>query len=78
MKTMTCRELGGACDIKFQAETFGEMAELSMQHGMEMMQQKDEAHLKAMENMKKIMKNPEKMNEWFQLKKIEFDTLDED
>lgn len=27
VKTMTCRELGGACDIKLQAETFGEMAE---------------------------------------------------
>jgi len=32
MKTMTCRQLGGAFDIKFQAETFGEMSELSMQH----------------------------------------------
>jgi hypothetical protein len=35
MKTMTCKQLGGACDIMFQAETFGEMSELSMQHGME-------------------------------------------
>ncbi len=29
MKTMTCRQLGGACDKKFHAETFDEMAELS-------------------------------------------------
>lgn len=49
-----------------------------MQHGMKMMQQNDEDHLKAMENMKAIMQNPEKMNEWFKLKKIEFDLLPED
>ena len=78
MKTMTCKQLGGACDIKLQAETFGEMAELSMQHGMEMMQQNEEAHLKAMTNMKEIMQNPATMNQWFTERKSEFDALDED
>ncbi len=29
MKTMTCKQLGGACDKEFQANTFEEMAELS-------------------------------------------------
>ena len=29
MKTMTCRQLGGACDLGFRAESFEEMAELS-------------------------------------------------
>ncbi|SGZ03445.1 hypothetical protein [Moritella viscosa] len=29
MKTMTCNQLGGACDEKFQAESFDEIAELS-------------------------------------------------
>ena len=78
MKTMTCKQLGGACDVKFQAETFGQMAELSMQHGMEMMQANDEAHLKAMTNMKEIMQNPATMNQWFEERKAEFDALDED
>ena len=27
MKTMKCKELGGACDEEFQAETFEEIAE---------------------------------------------------
>jgi len=36
MKTMTCRQLGGACDVEFHAETFQKMARLSKQHGMEM------------------------------------------
>lgn len=34
MKTMTCKQLGGACDKEFHAQTFEEMAELSKQHGM--------------------------------------------
>jgi len=78
MKIMTCRELGGACEIKLQAETFGQITELSMQHGIEMMQQNDEAHMKAIQNMKEIMKNPLTMNEWFAMKKAEFDALPED
>jgi len=78
MKTMTCKELGGACDIKIQAASFGEMNELSMQHSMEMVQQNDEAHIKAIQNMKEIMQNPMMMNEWFAMKKAEFDALPED
>ena len=29
MKTMTCRQLGGACDKEFRANTFEEIAEQS-------------------------------------------------
>ena len=43
MKTMTCKQLGGACEMAFHAETFEEMAELSKQHGIEMYQQQDQA-----------------------------------
>ena len=78
MKTMTCRELGGACDIKIQAETFGQMAELSMQHGMEMMQENDEAHMKAIANMKEIMQDPRTMSQWLAERKAEFDALEDD
>ena len=78
MKTMTCKQLGGACDIKLQAETFGQMTEISMQHGIEMMQQNDEAHMKAITNMKEIMQNPATMNQWFEERKAEFDALPED
>ena len=48
MKTMTCMQLGGACDKEFSAGTFGEIAELSKAHGSEMFQSGDEAHLQAM------------------------------
>ncbi len=75
MKTMTCNQLAGACDKEFHAETFEEMAELSKQHGMEMFQQQDEAHLQAMKAMKDLMKEPGAMQSWFENKKKEFDAL---
>lgn len=50
MKTMSCKQLGGACDLEFSANTFEEMAELSKQHGMEMFKNQDSAHLAAMNN----------------------------
>ena len=40
---MTCRQLGGACDLEFRAASFEEMAELSKQHGMEMAEKRDAA-----------------------------------
>jgi len=78
MKTMTCKQLGGACDKEFQANTFEEMAELSKKHGMEMFQAGDEAHLEAMQKMQGLMQSPDAMSEWFDGKRKEFDALSED
>ena len=75
MKTMTCRQLGGACDMEFHANTFEEMAELSKKHGMEMFQKGDKPHLEAMSKMQELMKSPEDMNAWFDNKRKEFDAL---
>ncbi|MBU3966446.1 MAG: DUF1059 domain-containing protein [Euryarchaeota archaeon] len=78
MKTMTCKQLGGACDKEFHADTFEEMAEVSKKHGTEMYQKGDEEHLKAMEEMKKLMNDPKALKEWFESKRKEFDVLPED
>ena len=75
MKTMTCKQLGGACDQEFHADTFKEMAELSKNHSMEMFRNRDDAHLKAMMEMQKLMESPEKMNAWFDNKMKEFEAL---
>ena len=75
MKTMTCKQLGGACDKEFNANTFEEISGISKQHAMEMFQKKDGAHLKAMNEMQELMKKPEVMKEWFENKKKEFDAL---
>jgi len=75
MKRMTCRQLGGACDLGFRAETFEEMAELSRAHGMEMLNQGDAQHLEAMEAMKSLMADPAAMATWFEGKRAEFEAL---
>lgn len=75
MKTMTCKQLGGACDKEFHAQTFEEMAEMSKQHGAEMFTKGDKAHLAAMNQMQELMKSPEAMNKWFESKKQEFEDL---
>lgn len=75
MKTMTCKQLGGACDLEFSAESFEAIAEQSKKHGMEMFQKGDEAHLKAMNEMQAMMQNPNAMNEWFENKRKEFEAL---
>lgn len=78
MKTMTCKQLGGACDLKFRAATFEEMGELSKQHGMAMREQQDPAHLAAMKEMGERMKNPGDMEKWYDAKRQEFDQLPEE
>jgi predicted small metal-binding protein len=75
MKTMNCNQLGGACEKKFSAETFEEVAQMTKQHGMEMFQKQDEAHLNAMSKMQELMKTPEEMEKWFESKRKEFEAL---
>jgi hypothetical protein len=35
MKTMTCKQSGGACEKEFIANSFDEIAEMSKTHGMD-------------------------------------------
>ena len=78
MKTMSCIQLGGACNKEFHANTFTEIVELSKAHGMEMFQQQDKDHLEAMSRIQKLMQKPEEMAEWFESKKKEFEALADD
>ena len=75
MKKMTCNQLGGACDEVFSAETFDEIAALSKKHGMLMFVKRDEAHLKAIDKMREMMKTPGAMKSWFDSKRKEFEAL---
>jgi len=77
MKIMTCKQLGGACDKEFHANSFEEIAEMSKHHGMEMFQKRDEAHLDAMNQMQQLMKEPGSMKAWFNGKRKEFEDLPE-
>lgn len=78
MKTMTCKQLDGACDKQFQANSFEEIAEQSKKHGMEMSQKGDEKHIAAMNEMRQLMTAPDAMKEWFENKRKEFEALPDD
>lgn len=75
MKMMTCRQLGGACEHEFHAESFDEMATLSQAHARAMFAANDSAHRAAMEAMSLIMANPSAMIAWMDDKKHLFDSL---
>ncbi|MBT3954003.1 MAG: DUF1059 domain-containing protein [Rhodobacterales bacterium] len=75
MKTMTCKQLGGACDKTFSADTFDEIVTMSKRHGMEMFEKNDKSHLDAMEEISILMQDQSKMQEWFNQKKEEFNAL---
>lgn len=75
MKTMTCKQLGGACDKTFSADTFDEIVTMSKHHGMEMFEKNDKSHLDAMEEISVLMQDQSKMHEWFNQKKEEFNAL---
>ena len=74
---MTCKQLGGACNLEFKADTFDEIAELSKKHGIKMFQKNDESHLQAMTEMQELMKNPNAMKAWFDGKRKMFEALPE-
>jgi hypothetical protein len=78
MKTMTCKELGGACSQTFSANTFDEIAMMASKHGREMVQQGDVAHVNAMNEMRNAMTSPEAMNAWMDEKRNAFNALAND
>ena len=78
MKTMTCKQLGGACEKEFSANTFKKIAEMSKNHGIEMFKIGDKPHLQAMNEMKELsMRSSDAHNEWFENKRKEFNALPE-
>lgn len=77
MKKLTCKDLGGACELEFRANSFEEIVELSKKHGMEMFQKQDIEHLAAMSAIKELMKNPQAMTAWFESKRKMFEQTPE-
>jgi hypothetical protein len=77
MKTMTCKQLGGACDQTFSANTFDEISMMVSKHAREMVKQGDAAHINAMNEMRSAMTSPEAMNAWMDEKRSAFNALPE-
>ncbi|WP_276371758.1 DUF1059 domain-containing protein [Chryseolinea sp. H1M3-3] len=78
MKTMTCKQLGGACNQTFSANTFDEIAMMVSKHAREMVQQGDAAHIAAMNEMRSTMTSPEATNAWMNEKRNAFNSLPND
>jgi hypothetical protein len=74
MKSMTCNQLGGACEQVFSGESFDDLAAQSQQHGKEMFGANDAPHMAAMGKMMELMKSGE-MDSWMAARKVEFEAL---
>jgi predicted small metal-binding protein len=77
MKTMTCKQLGGACDQTFSANSFDEIAMMVSKHAREMVQNGEPAHVEAMNEMRSNMASPEAMKAWMDDKRKMFDASPE-
>ena len=78
MKSISCRELGGACDMVFRGRSFEEVAEQSQIHGAQMKDAADPEHMQAMDDMMAILESG-KVDEWITAKMDFFELLpDED
>lgn len=78
MKTMTCKQLGGACNQTFRANSFDELAMMVSKHAREMVAQGDAAHIEAMNDMRKRMTSPDATNAWMDEKRKLFESLPND
>ncbi|NKY55532.1 DUF1059 domain-containing protein [Nocardia flavorosea] len=65
MKTMTCRQLGGPCDLELSAETADEIIKAQDRHLREAARHGDKAHEPAHEEMKGRWKHPMKAMGWY-------------
>jgi predicted small metal-binding protein len=75
MKTMTCRQLGGACDLQLQGETADEVIKAQDKHLREAVGAGDTAHQQALDDMKGRWKHPIKGMGWYKDTKRKFAEL---
>ena len=75
---MTCKQLGGACDETFSANSFDEIAMMVSKHAREKVQNGDVAHIDAMNEMRSRMTSPEATKTWMDDKRKAFDALPAD
>lgn len=78
MKTMTCEQLGGACDLALHGDTADEVIQQQDKHLKEVVAGGDEAHKDALNAMKARWKNPIKGLGWYRDTKRRFADLPED
>ena len=78
MKTMTCAQLGGACDLALRGETADDVIKAQDRHLREAVAGGDIAHEPALQAMKGRWKHPIKGMGWYKDTKKAFAALPED
>jgi hypothetical protein len=65
MKTMTCRQLGGPCDLEHRGETADDVIKAQDRHLKEAEKQGDADHQQARDAMKGRWRHPKKSLAWY-------------
>lgn len=78
MKTMTCRQLGGPCDLEHRGETADDVIQAQDQHLKEAEKAGDATHQPARDDMKGRWRRPKKSLDWYFGMKKAFAELPED
>lgn len=72
MKTMTCQQLGGPCDLSHRGATADELIKAQDRHLKEMVARGDTTHAAALEEMRRRWRNPVKGMGWYRKAKRDF------
>ncbi len=77
MKTMTCKQLGGPCELALTGESADEIIKAQDRHLRGMVAGGDDAHQGALKEMKGRWKNPISGMGWYRRTKSDFAALPE-
>lgn len=77
MKSMTCKQLGGPCDLVLHGETADQVIKAQDHHLKEAVAGGDNAHRAAMVEMKGRWKHPISGMRWYRTAKKDFAALPE-
>jgi predicted small metal-binding protein len=78
MKTMTCKQLGGPCDLQLRGDTADEVIKAQDRHLKDMVAGGDDTHASARNEMKGRWKHPISGMGWYRNAKRNFAALPED
>jgi hypothetical protein len=78
MKTMTCKQMGGPCDMAFHEDSADDAIKAQDKHLKKMVANGDESHQAALKEMQSRWKNPIAGMGWYMKTKKAFAALPED
>jgi hypothetical protein len=78
VKTMTCRQLGGPCDLQLHGDTADEVIKAQDKHLNDIVSSGDETHKGALKEMKGRWRRPISGMTWYRNAKRDFAALPKD